>query len=370
MQLFRSLRDYPTDKLMVLGPSPTPNAQTLNCTYQPLHLLSERATRTRLNTQAITLNCLGLFPDFHLRSSVSRVISFSPQLVVTVMDRLSYYQHAWKLSRKLNCSFMTITMDDPETFETPYKWAENPYIRLLKNIYQSASLSIGVSNEMSKHLGQRYCKPTQTLYFGPPDGLQLRAPEESAHRKNTKHFILGYAGTLGLGYRSGIQNLLPALEATGTRLHVYTGSQHRIPEHPSIINRGFVPVDALWDIVKHECDAVLLPYSFEPKDMRIYKTHFPTKLSEYSWTGMPLLIVGPSDATGVRWGQQHQESCITIDQKDHPMLSNELENLAADSIKRTALARSISKIAKQEFSPDRARSQFVQYLREAASCAS
>jgi len=91
---------------------------------------------------------------------------------------------------------------------------------------------------------------------------------------------LGYAGSLGLGYRDGLLAICDALASTRTTLNIYTRDQHCLVNHPQIVNRGFFTSDRLWPNVQSECDVVLLPYAFEGQMTRVYRTHFPTKLSD------------------------------------------------------------------------------------------
>ena len=82
-----------------------------------------------------------------------------------------------------------------------------------------------------------------------------------------------------------------------------------------VIDRGFAPTpDVTWAKVKAECDAVLLPYSLDPADhaASVYATHFPSKLTEYVALGMPVVVVGPPAATGVRWAARHPDAVALV----------------------------------------------------------
>ena len=93
-------------------------------------------------------------------------------------------------------------------------------------------------------------------------------------------------------------------------LHLYTRDQHCIPAHRLVINRGFHSPEKLWPLAQAECDVLLLPYAPEGRMTRLYRTHFPTKLSEYCWVGMPILVTGPENATGYRWAQRRREAAV------------------------------------------------------------
>ena len=166
MQLYRVMQGYPGDRLMVLGNAPAPGAQLLPCRYEPLNLLTHRLACTRFGGWATGLNSLDLFPEPGLGASVELTRDFKPDLVVTVMDKLSYYKHAWALSRRLGAGLVTITMDDPQVFEPAVPSLEPAYTRFLGRMYGDAVLSLGVSQEMCEYLSRKFGRQSSVFYFG------------------------------------------------------------------------------------------------------------------------------------------------------------------------------------------------------------
>lgn len=367
MQLYRVLRGYPGDRLMVLGLPPEKDSRLLPCRYETVKLMTSRLAYTRFRLWTCGLNALNRVYEPQLGRSFKLAREFEPDLVVTVMDKLSYYKHAWGLARKLGVPLLTITMDDPQTFECAHPLLEGAFVRFLQRIYGDAALSLGVSEEMCNYLAIRFGKPSMSFYFGPPEGIQSRLPEESLSLKAPPQLTLGYAGSLGLGYREGISSLLNALDATNTRLNVYTKDQHCLIKHPQVVNRGFLAPEELWPTVQAQCDAMLLPYAFAGSITRVYRTHFPTKLSEYCWIGMPMLLVGPEDATGVRWGRRHPAAALTATSPEPQVLAPLFEKLRTDGPLRAALARGGAELARTAFEPVRIRQRFVSLLGQVAS---
>jgi len=367
MQLFRVLQGYPGDRLMVLGMPPESGAQLLPSRYETLKLLTYRLACTRFRSWFSGINALNLLPEHGLSRSFNLVHEFGPDLVVTVMDKLSYYKHAWALAGKLSAGLVTITMDDPQTFERAHPFLEDAFVRFLRRMYNDAVLSLGVSTEMCDYIKARFGRPTNLFYFGPPEGMLSRPPQESLELKSSPKLTLGYAGSLGLGYREGLTAILETLSVTNTRLLLYTRDQHCFIEHPQIINRGFMPPEKLWPTVQAECDAVVLPYSFESQIGRVYRTHFPTKLSEYCWIGMPMVLVGPDYATGIRWGKRNSDAALTATDPRPDTLAPVLEQLREDAPLRARMARRGAEIARSDFDPVQIKKKFVSLLCEAAA---
>jgi len=366
MQLFRVLQGYPGDCLLVLGPPPEPDSQLLPCRYEPLKLFTYRLACTRFRGWTSGLNALNTFIEPQVGYSMRVARAFQPDLIVTVMDKLSYYKHAWALSRRLNVPLMTITMDDPQTFERAHPSLETGFVRFLCRLYADASLSLAISKEMSDYLEEKFGRKSEVFYFGPPEGIQRRPPEDSRYLKAPPNLTLGYAGSLGLGYRDGLLAICDALASTRTTLNIYTRDQHCLVNHPQIVNRGFFASDRLWPNVQSECDAVVLPYAFEGQMTRVYRTHFPTKLSEYCWLGMPIIVTGPGDATGVRWALRHSDAAWAATSRDTDALARVFQQVRDDSEQRISMAGASQRIAEIEFDPATIRQQFVALLRVAS----
>jgi len=172
MQLFRALKGYPGDRLLVMGPPPELDAELLPCRYERLKLLTYRLACTRFRSWTSGLNALNTLTEPQIGRSMKVAREFGPDLVVTVMDKLSYYKHAWALARGLRVPLLTITMDDPQTFERAHPWLEWAFVRFLRRLYAEASLSLGVSRENSPMLNRAAISP-----FLRPGG-----PSEGARR--------------------------------------------------------------------------------------------------------------------------------------------------------------------------------------------
>jgi len=246
-------------------------------------------------------------------------------------------------------------MDDPQDFEKVHPFFSAASDRLLRRIYRDASLSLAVSHEMRDYLAVKFERPSTTFFFGPPDGVTPRDPLESATLKCPPKTILGYAGSMVLGYADGIRAIIPALEATGSQLVVYARDTLSI-DHPLIVGRGYLPPEDLWPAVKAECDAVILPYPFGESHSRIYRTHFPTKIAEYCWSGMPMVFCGPEYATGIRWAKQHPSAGLTS--TNPAELQHLLQRLAREPDLRVSLAAEGARIASSEFEPQKVRLLF------------
>jgi glycosyltransferase involved in cell wall biosynthesis len=364
-QLFRVLQDYPADRLLVVGPPVPAGASKLPCRYETFVPRVERWVSTRLHEQVNLANALGVIPDYS-RCRIDRLVGdFRPDVVLTVMDLFSTYKIAWRYARDRGLPLVTLTMDDPMHFQKVAPWAKDLQARAVRRIYQDAAVSLGVSREMSAWIGSEFGKKTYTFYFGPPDGISPRNPELNRSLRVPGQLTVGFAGSLHF-YGREMQRLMPAFEQTGSKLHFYGQETSDLPRSSALINRGLLPIDRLWAVVQAECDVLLLPYPGGGWLENVFRTHFPTKLSEYMWQGMPVMITGPAYATGLLWGLDHPKACVALVAPTCEEMAAQLVALRDDPVERERLGMAALTSAKTEFDPVKIREQFWNFMRAAA----
>ena len=115
-------------------------------------------------------------------------------------------------------------------------------------------------------------------------------------------------------------------------------------------------------MVQKECDALLLPYPGGGWLENVFRTHFPTKLSEYLWQGMPVMVTGPAYATGLRWAADHPDGCVAPTDPTVEEFSAILRSLRDDADRRVALGGGAADLARRYFEPQVVRTKFREYL--------
>lgn len=126
---------------------------------------------------------------------------------------------------------------------------------------------------------------------------------------------LGYAGSLAYGYGEALVDLIPVLREAGARILISTP---RPPEKLKALLEATdvvewmahrADINEMWWTMQERADVMILPYSNPagPHEL-LYRTHFPSKLTEYLALGMPVIVSGPRFATGVRWACEAQQT--------------------------------------------------------------
>lgn len=363
LQLYRVLENYPKDNIRSIGPV-EPKAEQLFETYDPF-LLPIRLTTTRFAYLANTLNTLRLLPDLSVTRIDKLLGDFKPDLVVTLIEILPYAFAALRYAKKKGLPMMTITMDKPGDFTYIFPSFKSAQHRRIQEIYQYANVNLGVSKEMSEYLRSAFKTKSDVLYFCPPEGLTARPRQKAAALRNGSSLTIGYAGSLTLGYGFQLTSMVKTFEKAGVRLNIYSIHQPSFSS-PAITYRGSFNQYEVWKLIKEECDAVILPYYFHygTKETSVYSTHFPTKLSEYLTLGMPVIVIGPEWATGVKWAKAHLDAVLCSTKEEDGELISIFDKLKADAGFR--LKYSLNPVeAKEEFSPSVIKRQFLDYILKA-----
>jgi len=352
MQLLRVFESYPASHLMVVGPRPPKAVRKLSCEYRLLQFPIMRLRNTRFHRHAMSAVLLSRWARRSPAHVAGILAGFEPELVFTVMDVFSHYYTAYEFAKSRRLPLVTMTMDAPDSFEKIFPLLTPLRQRKIAKVYGYAERNLCVSRQMTKHVTRTYEAPAETFYFGPPHGVTAREADESRKLKRDGRLVLGYAGGLTYGYGEALRKLAYHLRAEPVVIRIYSRNEPSWPELPNVEYAGCFEPEEVWVRFKAECDASLLVYNFDYHESRLYRTHFPTKLSEYTWLGMPMVTVGPDYATGVIWGLEHPEAAVVETRPDLASLATMLGALRMDQEKRGRMADAAAVAARTEFDPE------------------
>lgn len=363
MQLLRVFAGCPAENLIVLGPEPPSGARLLACPYRKLTFPIMRGRNTRFHREAMSLVLLSRFFRVSPRHVAKLLGDFQPEVVFTVMDNFSHYYTAYEYAGSAGLPLITITMDEPDSFEKILPALKPMQKRKIAEVYRYAERNLCVSRQMTTHIATTYECKTETFYFGPPDSVAPRASAESRHLRREGHLVLGFAGSLGYGYGETLERISSHLDGSGVVVRIYSRDKPRWSA-PNMEYAGCLPSEELWSRFKEECDASLLVYNFDYHESRLYRTHFPTKLSEYAWLGMPMVMVGPEYATGIIWGLEHPQTALVESSAGMEALRSKVTALYLDPDLRFNSAKAAARLAQHEFEPTSIRREFHKILNQ------
>jgi glycosyltransferase involved in cell wall biosynthesis len=304
IQFYRLFENYPSNKLIVFGKKPITEAKTLKCPYFELkYTFLERLRLSRFTSLLSDLQALEFLTPELPQGLVKIARAFKPDLVVSLMQHLTYYYPAYRFAKKEKIPFILFCHDDVEDFSRIHGRLKKTLLRLNGKIYRSATKRICISPEMAIQWKVKYGVDGDFLYPTAPSSLTVKEIDFD-HLIPKAQLKIGYAGSLAYGYKEGIEEIIPILQRNNTVLKIYRNENSLLPASKNLEYGGFSKTaEETFEKIKAECDAVILPYSSDQRFKELYSTHFPSKIAEYVSLGMPIIIVGPEYANGLKWAK-------------------------------------------------------------------
>jgi hypothetical protein len=365
----RLFRDYPSVRLRVITNAPlVPAEQRLACRYDRLPLLADRINRTRLWPWRAALRALGAARLVPL-GQIDRLLGdFRPEVVVTLMQDCWYYDLAARYARSRGLPLVLFVHDLPHGFEPVHSRIRSRQRRLDAAVYRQARSRLCISQGMVDYFVQEFGVSGEVLLPPRSDAPPYQSPEACRRLKQPGRLTLGYAGGLHYGYGEQLLRMLPMLRATGTVIELFgpapAGSVAALREATDVLhfNGHAATPETAWRGLLDKCDATLQPYLHPPGPHELqYRTHFPSKLGDCLSLGLPLLITGPAEASGMRWCLEHPGCALTATDPATEALIHALEWLRDDTELRISLATDAWK-ASQLFAAAPLRAQLLEHL--------
>jgi hypothetical protein len=102
--------------------------------------------------------------------------------------------------------------------------------------------------------------------------------------------------------------------------------------------------------MRGEADALFVPMSFEDADRANMRISFPSKLTDYTGAGLPLLICGPEGCSAIRWARENPGVAEVVSEETEEALVAAVTRLANEPPYRLALATKAMAVGETMFS--------------------
>ena len=229
------------------------------------------------------------------------------------------------------------------------------------SVYRQAQSRLCVSPAMSRSYEQRYGAPADVIY----PSRAANSPdydEPPAHvARNDKPFTIAFAGTINSdGYIKTLIALQNALRPINGRLLVFGPLTPDVAEQIGATTCGLLSATDLIKRLRDEADALFVPMSFDAADRANMEMAFPSKLADYTATGLPLLIYGPSYCSALAWARENPGVAEVVESEAD--LANSIARLANNPDHRVTLGKRALNIGREYFSHARIQQRFHQFL--------
>ncbi len=356
--LYRLLQTYPLKQLQIVEgktaaiPS-SPETRLPNVTYYNLQGGNNRLLHSRFaNVYSIFLH---LNARLQWRQVKQLVEKYQPEAILTVMHGFSWLTAAI-VARKYDIPLHVIIHDDWVSVNQMPNLFQSQIRKDFGEVYKQATRRYCVSVYMEEMYCQQYGVKGTILhcsreYLSP----EFDKPPEKANNIS-KGITVAYAGSLYLqGYIASLVKLAEFLQKFDGRLLLYSSFDEQMVNKvglakDNVIVRPFIPAQKLVETLRKEADVLYAPMTFEKKYYVNMRVAFPSKLAEYTATGLPILIWGPPYCSAVHWAKENSGIAEVIDNPNVDALEPAIQRLASDPQYRYQMGMKAIEVGKQFFS--------------------
>jgi glycosyltransferase involved in cell wall biosynthesis len=366
--IHRLLTGYPNERLRIVESSllrSQPQRRLPDVEYAELRHGSQRLLNTRfarwystwlMKTAAKRVGQLGQLLN-----------GFKPEAVLSVTHGFSWLTAA-RFAAQYGLPLHLICHDDLPRLSQIVPSMTNWLEREFGNVYRATASRLCVSPFMREAYHKRYGSDGTVLYPSrSANCIEYESPPERLAR-NDHQFTVAFAGTINSqGYVRALKSLAKALEIVQGQLLIFgpLKAEHaRLIglEGHNVVLRGLVSSDELMKRFREEVDVLFVPMSFDPADESNMKISFPSKLTDYTAVGLPLLIYGPDYCSALRWAIENDGVAVVVDREDSRALAQAVQRLASVPEDRIAFGQRALDVGCQYFGIEVVRSIFVRVL--------
>lgn len=365
--LHRLLAAYPADRLRViesnLGVSRAERRLPL-VEYRVLDIGRQRWLNTRFHglvSRVYALRAAGRAAE------IGKILGgFSPQAVLTVAHGYSWMA-ATRFARRRGLSLHLIVHDDwprVAAFRGAAAWWLD---RQFGRAYRQAASRLCVSPYMAEEYLRRYGVPASVLYPARAPGAKVFLTPPERLRDAGRPLVAGFGGTVNTpGYAAALREIGGILAESGGHLEIFGPVTEedavRAGLGPGVRLKGLIKADEFVALLRERVDLLIAPMSFAPEDADNMKLGFPSKLSDYTACGLPILVYGPEYSSAVRWAMANQGVARVVTDNSGPALREAVRALQFDSALRHDLATKAIDVGARGFSAKSAYRTFVDAL--------
>ena len=308
--LHRLLEDYPADRLKIVecGNESASERRLRGVEYRFLKYGLARLSKTRFAKLAASFQAS--FASRFVSRIRKEAAPFKPDAILSVGHGYSWIA-ASMLAKRIGIPFHFIVHDDFPNMVQLHGASLKGFQVKFGEVYQGATSRLCVSPYMEEEYHERYGIKGTVLYPGRSKAVSeviYQEPEQCPSGK----LRFAFAGSLsGSGFVRCINDLDSALAEQNIDAEILlfgpfseTSARGSGLSSDRFVFRGLVASNQIVKVLREEADVLFLPISFAESSRPNMRIHFPSKLTDYSATGLPILIFGPKDSSAIRWARE------------------------------------------------------------------
>ena len=371
--LYRLLQGYPADRLRIVEGNLSlsrPDRRLAGVRYQALTIGRPRLLNSRMHNWYSAW--LAARAAARIRQLPALLDGFEPEVVVTVAHGHSWVTAA-RFAGERGVPLHLICHDDWPSVVSPSRRARAD--RELGEAYRQAATRFCTSPFMVEEYRRRYGAAGTVLYPSrASDAPRFPGPPDRLRREGDAP-VFAFAGTINSpGYARLLRQLADTLDAHDGCLLVFgpVTQEHAASvgvDHPRIRICGLLPSGELMTRLRHEADTLYVPMSFAPEDRINMQMGFPSKLTDYTAIGLPMLVCAPSYSSVVQWAQANPGVAEVVTSEQPAALVDAVARIARDPHHRWRLAENAQAIGERCFSASETEAVFLAALQSRSGSA-
>jgi glycosyltransferase involved in cell wall biosynthesis len=358
--LYRLLERYPADRLLIVEGNLFPPATTRRLPgvrHATVSVGYRRLLNSRLHRWYSRRLLAGAAS---LATRVERAIDGFPVEAVLTVAHGYLWLAAARFAERHQLPLHLIVHDDwPRIVAEPFRQTVE---REFARVYRQAMSRLCVSPFMADEYERRYGMKGTVLLPSRAHQEARKAATAAVSSDPRRGPVFAFAGTINSpGYATLLRGLAELLRAHHGRLLIYgplTGEQASGAglTADNIALEGLLSSGELVDRLRRDADVLFVPMSFAPSDRWNMRMSFPSKLTDYTAVGLPLLICGPAECSAVRWAEANPGVAEVVTSDDPAELRPAVERLCHDRDHRARLARAAAAVGNRDFAATTAES--------------
>lgn len=368
LQLFRLLSDYPVEKLLIIETTwncSAPERRLPGVTYRHFRPWWTRIFHQRRAPSLAPF--LAKLAARRWKTFARQIHSFAPEALLTVAHGFSWLAVS-EMAQHLKLPLHLVVHDDWLRHPSYSREVSDRLTSIFGDHYRRAASRLCVSDTMEEAYRDTYGVPGTVFY--PTRAADLVVAQEPPARlsREIKNPTVAFAGTLHPGQIAPLRAMADTLQDLKGRLLIFgPTTQAELHEAglaaPHIERRGHQPTpNALLAALREEADLLYTPLPFDETWRGNASLGFPSKLTDYSAAGLPILIHGPSWSAAAKWAHRKPHAVLLVESLSPESLKAALASIQNDVALRLQLAQGALNAGRKYFSAAAALSTFRQAL--------
>lgn len=368
--IYRLLQDYPKDRLQIieLGNLLSNKEKALpGICYFRFGTGINRLFHSRIAQFSFKiLNLLEIFCNRLWRARMQKIaLKFEAQAILTVTHKTGWIE-ASSLAEKLKIPLHLLLHDDLQLENFLPSWTQPIIKKTFINTYKKANTRWCISPYMAESYQELTQVGAEVMY---PFGSSNQTPTLSSggnFKSPGSSLTFAYAGSLIGSYIPNILFLANILDELGYELHIYSSVSSSYFNALGLTKKNIKLQTALSSSklitrLRDQADVLFVPMSFEPKVLINMQLSFPSKLADYSLVGLPILILGPTSCSAVRFARENNGFAEVIERLNREEILASIRKLANPEY-RQKLAEKAIEVGSQYFSYSKSRDYFFKKI--------